>query len=112
MNPGEKIFISLDLMARSLEVERRRIYDIVNVLESVEILSRYCKNQYLWHGFAHIPYTLAKIKVNAFNIDNLKLLQSNLFLSILDSINKKQIFGVHQGVDGLSARGANRFISR
>ena len=56
-------------MAKMLDVERRRIYDIVNVLESVEILSRYCKNQYIWHGFSQIPYTLSKLKV--------KLLLSN-----------------------------------
>ncbi|CAF0770606.1 unnamed protein product [Brachionus calyciflorus] len=62
VEPNETIIIKLHQMADLLEVERRRIYDIVNVLESVEILSRYCKNQYIWHGFAQIPHTLSKLK--------------------------------------------------
>ncbi|RNA27449.1 Transcription factor E2F8 [Brachionus plicatilis] len=62
VEPHQRIIICLDHMAQLLEVERRRIYDIVNVLESVEILSRFCKNQYLWHGFSHIPHTLSKLK--------------------------------------------------
>nr|XP_006974511.2 transcription factor E2F7 [Peromyscus maniculatus bairdii] len=58
----EKTTISLDEVAVSLGVERRRIYDIVNVLESLHLVSRVAKNQYGWHGRHSLPKTLRALQ--------------------------------------------------
>ena len=59
------IFMSglVDNLFSPVGTERRRIYDIVNVLESVEMMSRRAKNRYLWHGKTNLDATLVKLKV-------------------------------------------------
>uniref|UniRef100_A0A8C0AQ33 Transcription factor E2F7 n=1 Tax=Buteo japonicus TaxID=224669 RepID=A0A8C0AQ33_9AVES len=59
---AEKTTISLDEVASILGVERRRIYDIVNVLESLHLVSRVAKNQYCWHGRHNLSQTLKTLQ--------------------------------------------------
>ena len=57
-----KTEIHLDRVATKLGVERRRIYDCVNIMESVLIVRRHKKNVYVWDGFEKLGATLLEMQ--------------------------------------------------
>ncbi|KAH0557869.1 transcription factor E2F8-like [Cotesia glomerata] len=60
--------ISLDKTAKDLGTEKRRIYDIINVLESLDMASKAGKNRYLWHGQSNLTATLVRLKSTAIRL--------------------------------------------
>lgn len=54
---------SLESMSKKLGTNRRRIYDIINVLEALEMIVKQSKNWYTWLGQEGLLITLAKMRV-------------------------------------------------
>ncbi|NXI17658.1 E2F8 factor, partial [Irena cyanogastra] len=79
--PSQKSYICLDEVTEELHVERRRIYDIVNVLESLHMVSRLARNRYVWHGRHNLPQTLQALK---------KVGEENKYIQQIQMIKKRE----------------------
>ena len=53
-----KDLLLLDQCTKELGVERRRIYDIINILESFCVIRRQAKNSYRWKGIDRIVHSI------------------------------------------------------
>jgi hypothetical protein len=63
---------SLETMSKKLGTNRRRIYDIINVLEALEMIVKQSKNWYTWLGQDGLVITLAKMRVGVAGVWSLK----------------------------------------
>jgi len=50
--------IELDKITIELGVERRRIYDVINILESLNVVCKKGKNNYEWKGLSEAVRTI------------------------------------------------------
>ena len=53
--------VPVDALAERLGVKRRRLYDVMNVLEAVGVTERISKGACKWHGAMRVRATLAKL---------------------------------------------------
>uniref|UniRef100_A0A1I7YUW3 E2F_TDP domain-containing protein n=1 Tax=Steinernema glaseri TaxID=37863 RepID=A0A1I7YUW3_9BILA len=57
--------IHLETVAKSMNVEKRRIYDIVNVMEALDAMAKTNKSYYKWHGLRRLPQLMASLQRQA-----------------------------------------------
>lgn len=57
--------IVVDNAAIDLGVERRRIYDVVNILESISLVEKKHKNTYSWMGMGHLDGMFCDLQAKA-----------------------------------------------
>lgn len=50
--------MALDLVTKEMNVERRRIYDIINIMESLGVVVKIKKNSYQWKGLIEAVKTI------------------------------------------------------
>jgi transcription factor E2F7/8 len=56
--------IKLDEAARELNVEKRRVYDVVNVLESIEAVHKRGMSLYIWNGLDNLSTSFVNLRVS------------------------------------------------
>lgn len=56
-----EVLLELDKVTQQLSVERRRIYDIVNIFESLQVVRKAAKNNYIWRGLKEAVKTVSAI---------------------------------------------------
>lgn len=57
----------LDQITIEFNVERRRIYDIINIMESLSVVSKVKKNVYEWKGLKKAIQTIELYKKSDWN---------------------------------------------
>ena len=58
----QNVEICLKKLAQDLHTERRRVYDIVNILEAFDVLMKKAKNKYIWKGLEEFKNKLVILR--------------------------------------------------
>lgn len=64
--------INLNEASQKLNVQKRRIYDITNVLEGINILQKKSKNQIQWRGSSMGDYCMTSLQEEVNNLDDIE----------------------------------------
>lgn len=82
---GDSQQISLGNLALSLGIEKRRVYDIINVVSSLHMAVKVCKDRYNWYGNQNLSRLLTQLKayalINKFDEQIKAVLQNQFTLS-------------------------------
>lgn len=57
--------IHLETVAKEMKIEKRRLYDIVNVMEALDAMSKGNKSCYIWNTLTGLPMAMAKLQRDA-----------------------------------------------
>lgn len=104
--PDERIIVSLDEVAKHLGVERRRVYDIVNVLESVGMVTKEAKNKYRWFGKGALMETLPRLKALSQKTNMAAQIHSVKDFEFTHSLETSQFFSASEYGPELAAGGS------
>ena len=74
---GQKLFC-ISHVCEEYNIQKRRLYDVINVLESVGCIKKTTVDAFHWAGFGNIPHTINKL-LESFGFPNTSLLYSKLF---------------------------------
>jgi E2F/DP family winged-helix DNA-binding domain len=78
---GDGHEIVVDQLAAELAVERRRIYDVVNILESLQVVVKVGKNTYHWMGREHLMRQFALLQQDGIGLWPDRAAKAGLYLA-------------------------------
>ena len=75
--PGQKVFC-ITQVCNEFDIQRRRLYDVINVLESMGVIKKATVDAFVWLGFQNIPPTIDKL-LETYGFPNCSSLYAKFF---------------------------------